>query len=109
MKLVFAIVHDEDETAVMRSLNEEGFIVTKLSSTGGFLRAGNSTLIVGVPSEKVDRVIEIIKMKSKSRKKLINSSITPAVNSAIAPGYPIEVTVGGATVFVMDIERFEKA
>ena len=109
MKLVFAIVHDEDETAVMRSLNEDGFIVTKLSSTGGFLRAGNSTLIVGVPAEKVDRVIEIIKMKSKSRKKLINSSITPAVNSAIAPGYPIEVTVGGATVFVIDIERFEKA
>lgn len=109
MKLVFAIVHDEDETAVMRSLNEEGFIVTKLSSTGGFLRAGNSTLIVGVPKEQVERVIDIIKMKSKSRKKLINSSITPAINSAIAPGYPIEVTVGGATIFVINIEQFEKA
>lgn len=109
MKMVFAIVHDEDETAVMRSLNEEGFLVTKLSSTGGFLRAGNSTLIVGVPKEKVDRVIDIIKMKSKSRKKLINSSITPAINSAIAPGYPIEVTVGGATIFVINIEQYEKA
>ena len=109
MKLVFAIVHDEDETEVMRTLNEEGFSVTKLSSTGGFLRAGNTTLIVGVPKEKVEQVIGIIKKKSKSRKKLVNSSITPAVNSAIAPGYPIEVTVGGATIFVMDVEKFEKA
>jgi len=109
MKLVFAIVHDEDETEVMRTLNEEGFSVTKLSSTGGFLRAGNTTLIVGVPKEKVEKVIDIIKTKSKSRKKLVNSSITPAVNSAIAPGYPIEVTVGGATIFVMDVEKYEKA
>lgn len=109
MKLVFAIVHDEDETEVMRSLNEDGFSVTKLSSTGGFLRAGNSTLVVGVPKEKVDRVMDIIKAKSRSRKKLINSSITPAVNSAIAPGYPIEVTVGGATIFVVDVEKYEKA
>ena len=109
MKLVFAIVHDDDEMEVMRNLNEEGFSVTKLSSTGGFLRAGNTTLVVGVPKENTDQVIEIIKSKSRSRKKLVNSSITPAVNSAIAPGYPIEVTIGGATIFVLNVEKYEKA
>jgi uncharacterized protein YaaQ len=109
MKLVFAIVHDEDELEVMRSLNEEGFGVTKLCSSGGFLRAGNTTLLVGVQKDKVDRVIEIIKAKSKSRKKLINSASTPVVNTAIMPGYPIEIKVGGATIFVVDVERYEKA
>jgi uncharacterized protein YaaQ len=74
MKLVFAIVHDEDEIEVMKSLNENGFSVTKLCSSGGFLRAGNTTLLVGIPKEKVDEVIAIIKAKSKSRKKLIDSA-----------------------------------
>ena len=109
MKLIFAIVHDEDELEVMRTLNEGGFSVTKLCSTGGFLRAGNTTLLVGVEKEKLDQVIDIIKSKSKSRKKLINSSTVPAVNSAIIPGYPVEVKVGGATIFVVDVERHEKA
>lgn len=108
MKLVFAIIHDDDEMEVMRSLNEKGFSVTKLSSTGGFLRSGNTTLVAGISDDDVDAVIEIIKAKSKSRKKLVNSSITPAINSAIAPGYPIEVTIGGATIFVVDVEKYEK-
>ena len=68
MKLVFAIVHDDDGPKVMDELNRNGFSVTKLCSTGGFLRAGNTTLIVGVTEDKLDDVIRIIKQKSKSRK-----------------------------------------
>ncbi|MFO7636871.1 MAG: cyclic-di-AMP receptor [Clostridia bacterium] len=109
MKLIFAIVHDEDELEVMRSLNEEGFGVTKLCSSGGFLRAGNTTLLVGVADEKVQEAIDIIKAKSKSRTKIINSSSTPIMNTTIMPGYPVEVKVGGATIFVVDVERSEKA
>jgi len=109
MKLVFAIVHDEDEIEVMKSLNEKGFSITKLCSSGGFLRAGNTTLLVGAPKEKVNEIIEIIKAKSKSRKKLINSANVPAMGIAMTAGYPVEIKLGGATIFVVDVERYEKA
>lgn len=108
MKLVFAVVHDEDGANVTEELNKKGFSVTKLCSSGGFLRAGNTTLLVGVPKEKVDEVIEIIESKSKSRKQIINSSMTPNGMGGMFIPYPVEVVVGGATVFVVDVERFEK-
>ncbi len=108
MKLVFAIVHDEDGHKVMDELNKNGFSVTKLCSTGGFLRSGNTTLLVGVEEEKVDKVIEIVEKKSKSRKQVINSSMTPNGMGGVFMPYPVEVVVGGATLFVIDVERFEK-
>jgi len=108
MKLVYAIVHDEDGPKVMDGLSSEGFSVTKLCSSGGFLRAGNTTLLVGVDESKVDEVIEIIKKKSKSRKQVINSSVTPNGMGGMFVPYPVEVVVGGATIFVLDVERFEK-
>jgi uncharacterized protein YaaQ len=108
MKLVFAIVHDEDGPSVMDALNSEGFSVTKLCSTGGFLKAGNTTLLVGVEKEKVNDVIKIIKDKSKSRKQMVNSSMTPNGMGGMFIPYPVEVVVGGATIFVIDVERFEK-
>ena len=108
MKLVFAVVHDEDGPKVMSELNKEGFSVTKLCSTGGFLKAGNTTLLVGVEHEKLDTVIDIIKRKSKSRKQAINSSVMPNDIGGMFIPYPVEVVVGGATIFVIDVERFEK-
>lgn len=109
MKLVFAIVHDEDGAKVMDELNKNGFSVTKLCSTGGFLKAGNTTLLVGVDETSLDNVIDIIKKKSKSRKQVINSGMTPNGMGGMFIPYPVEVVVGGATVFVIDVERFEKA
>jgi uncharacterized protein YaaQ len=108
MKMVFAIVHDEDGPKVMEQLNKGGFSVTKLSSSGGFLRAGNTTLLVGIDDDNVDEVIEIIKKKSKSRKQVINSSMTPSGMGGMFIPYPVEVVVGGATIFVIDVEKFEK-
>ncbi len=108
MKLVFAIVHDEDGNKVMEELNKNGFSVTKLCSSGGFLKSGNTTLLVGVEADQVDNVISIIESKSKSRKQVINSSISPNGMDGIFMPYPIEVAVGGATIFVTDVERFEK-
>lgn len=108
MKLVFAIVHDEDGPKVMEELNRNGFSVTKLCSSGGFLRAGNTTLLVGVTEEKLDTVIGIIKQKSKSRKQAINSTMTPNNLGGMFMPYPVEVIVGGATVFVLNVDRFEK-
>ena len=111
MKLVLAIVHDEDGPKVMEALNKEGFSVTRLSSSGGFLRVGNTTLVVGVDEEKLDAVIDTIKNTSKGRKQMIDSS-TMATNNTIGGmfmPYPVEIVVGGATIFVLNIERFEKA
>ncbi|MCX7708858.1 MAG: cyclic-di-AMP receptor [Clostridia bacterium] len=108
MKLVFAIVHDEDGQKVVNELNKNGFSVTKLCSTGGFLRSGNTTLLVGVEEEKVDQVIGIVEKKSKSRKQVINSSMSPNGLGGVFMPYPVEVVVGGATIFVIDVERFEK-
>jgi uncharacterized protein YaaQ len=109
MKLVFAIVHDEDGPKVMEELNKNGFSVTKLCSTGGFLKAGNTTLLVGIEEDNLDTVIDVIKKKSKSRKQVINSSMTPNGMGGMFIPYPVEVVVGGATIFVIDVERFEKA
>lgn len=109
MKLVFAIVHDEDGSKVMEELNKNGFSVTKLCSTGGFLKAGNTTLLVGVEEANLETVMDVIKRKSKSRKQVINSSMTPNGMGGMFIPYPVEVVVGGATVFVLDVERFEKA
>jgi Uncharacterized protein conserved in bacteria len=108
MKLIYAIVHSDDGRRVMDELNNKGFSVTKLCSTGGFLKSGNTTLITGVEEDKVDEVISIIEKKSKSRKELVNPSMPNNGVGQIMLSYPIEVTVGGATIFVVNVERFEK-
>lgn len=107
MKLVLAIVQDEDSVGVMDELNVQGFMVTRMCSSGGFLRAGNTTLIIGVEEEKVDRVLRIIESSCKSHKKVVNSSIQTGAAAACF-SYPMEITVGGATVFVLDVDQFHK-
>lgn len=108
MKLIFAIVHDEDARKVSDELNKAGFSVTKLSSSGGFLKSGNTTILTGVEDDQVDKVMEVIEEQSKSRTETINSSNTPNAMGGMFIPYPVEVTVGGATVFVVDVDRFKK-
>ena len=107
MKLIIAIVQDEDASRLISSLMNEGYSATKLATTGGFLMAGNVTILVGVDEEKVQAVIDIIKEHSDSRKKMIPT--TTEMSYGYYPSMPVEVTVGGATIFVVDIERFERA
>ena len=105
MKLVLAIVNKDDSSAVSTALTRDGFSVTKLATTGGFLMAGNTTFLVGVDDERVDQVLATIEKHSKK-----HTQMTPSTSygtSAYA-SFPVEVTVGGATVFVMNIERYEK-
>lgn len=109
MKLVIAIVQDDDASNVVAKLTKEGFRVTKLATTGGFLRAGNTTLLVGVDEDKVDKVIGIIKNLCESRKQVITSTSPVTGTTGVYVPYPIEVSVGGATIFVVDVDRFEKA
>ncbi len=106
MKLVLAIVSGDDSLKVSRALTKGGFFVTKLATTGGFLMAGNTTFLIGTQDDKVDDVLAIIHDNSKTRKQMVSSTASYGVGMIAAS--PIEVLVGGATVFVMDIERFEK-
>ena len=106
MKLILAIVSSDDSSIVSSALTKNGFSVTKLATTGGFLMAGNATILVGVDAEKVQEVIDIIKEHSHSRKQMIPT--TMEMNYGYCPSMPVEVTVGGATIFVVDIERFER-
>lgn len=108
MKLVFAIVSNDDGSIVLKELNKAGFSVTKMASTGGFLRAGNTTLLVGTEEEKVQDAIDVIEKFSAKRKQVVFSP-EPYVGAAVGyTSYPTEIEVGGATIFVVDVERFEK-
>ena len=108
MKLVMAIINDEDVFHIMDVLNESDFVVTKLASTGGFLRSGNTTLICGTDDDRVQELIDIIESKCKSRKQITSISPTHAAATEGYVPYPVEVTIGGATIFVLTIDDFRK-
>ena len=106
MKMILAVMDRDDASGVISNLTKAGFSVTRLSTTGGFLSAGNVTILVGVDDEKTDDAIAIIKEHSMSRTQLIPTIMGNGTNY-ISP-MPVEVTVGGATVFVLNVEKFEK-
>ncbi len=106
MKMVIAILNADDSATVVHNLMKNGFSVTKLSTTGGFLRTGNVTILVGADDERVPELIEIIKANSHSRKQMIAPTAEPGLS--FYPTMPIEVVVGGATIFVLNVEQFEK-
>lgn len=111
MKLVYIIVHDEDGDYLTEELNHANFSVTKLATTGGFLKKGNTTLLVGTEDEKVETVFDIVKDKCGSRQKIQYNAAYPISG---APGMlsqgslPVTVEVGGATIFVTNVEQFVK-
>ena len=107
MKLIVAIVNNEDSATVQRELTSGGFYATKLATTGGFLKTGNTTYLIGVPAEGVDAVLGILAKYSGKRGG--TNGYVPTVdakgNVTVAGG---SGTAGGATVFVLGVERFEK-
>lgn len=108
MKLIFAIVNSDDASAVTQKLAQKGFSSTRMATTGGFLRMGNTTILVGVEEDKVQEALDTIKEESRSRRVVIPSSPDIRFGSAMA-AIPTEVTVGGATIFVVDVDHFERA
>ena len=108
MKLIIAIVQDEDASRLVSSLMNDGYGVTKLATTGGFLRAGNTTLLIGVDDDRFQGAMSIIEKVCKSRKQIATSPSPVAGTASVYVPYPIEVMVGGATVFVLNVEKFVK-
>jgi uncharacterized protein YaaQ len=108
MKLIIAVIQDKDAPKLLENLVQKGFRATKLATTGGFLREGNSTLFIGTENEKVDEVMRIIEKVCQSREQLV-TPLTPVGGPAesFVP-FPVEVMIGGATIFVVDVERYEK-
>ena len=107
MKLIIAIVQDEDAGRLIGELMDQNFGVTKLATTGGFLKSGNTTLLIGLSEERFDECLGIIEKVCKSRRQIATSPVgmSSAASGMFAP-YPIEVTVGGATVFVLSVDQF---
>ena len=106
MKLVLAVVNNDESAILSSALTKEGFSTTKLATTGGFLRAGNTTFLIGVEDDKVDAVIDIISKYSRQRTQTMPD---PSVyGMGMYTNYPVEIKIGGATVFVVDVEKFVK-
>lgn len=76
MKLIIAIVKDEDNDAVSKALTEKSFRVTFIASTGGFLRSGRSTLLIGLEDDEVKTALEIIRENCKKPEKTQESRAT---------------------------------
>ncbi len=108
MKLIVAVVQDDDALDLIDLLMDAGFRVTKLATTGGFLKAGNTTLMIGVEEVKVDKAIKTIEEICKTRKQVVTAPSPMTGSTGIYVPYPVEVEVGGATIFVLDVDKFIK-
>lgn len=106
MKLILAIVSNDDANNLIKALSKAKYQTTKLATTGGFLSKGNSTIITGCEDEQVEEVMDIISKESRKHEEFIPS--TMPLHSGEMLAAPIKVTVGGATVFVLNVEDFKK-
>jgi uncharacterized protein YaaQ len=108
VKLVVAIVHTEDAGALVDALLERDYRTTRLQSSGGFLKQSNATIILGVDDDAVDAVMDIIRETCTSRTQVVNPMPPIMEPGEFFMPYPLEVEVGGATVFVLPVERTER-
>lgn len=107
-KLVMMIVSDTDADDLMTALVERGVPATKIGSSGGFLRRGNVTIFSGVEDTQVDSVLDIVNEICTARTELVPVQTLPFIGDTAFSAEPIEVRAGGATIFVMNVERFQR-
>lgn len=108
LKLVIIIASDSDAERLMKRLIAQGLPATKVSSTGGFLRRGNATILSGVEAEEVDQVMEMIREECHARTEYLPVQSLPLFGEGTSLTEPVEVRVGGAIAFVVNVERFER-
>ena len=101
MKMIMAVISNEDNAKLSSELNKAGFFVTKLS-----LMSCNTTLMTVTEDDKVDAIIDIFKKFSNKRTKMVASSASFGMDMNMS--IPIEVSVGGATIFVLNVEQYKK-
>ena len=108
MKLIVGIVHSDDAEAHIRVLEQKGHRCTLISTTGGFLREGNATVLIGAAEDQVDPVLDVIQENCHARTQMVSPLPPVAEAGEFYIPRPVEVQVGGATVFVLDVTRSEK-
>ena len=110
-KLIMAVMHKDDYDNAVEELNRRNIFVTKLSSSGGFLKKENITVMIGVPDDKLEETLEVLKSSAGRRKTTVytQAASAPGVfGSGVSATIPIEMETGGVTVFVMNMEEFHK-
>ncbi len=108
MKLIVAVVHNEDAGALVDALLEKDYRATRLHSSGGFLKQSNATILVGVEEAQIEEVLAITRTTCTARTQIVNPMPPIMEPGEFFMPYPLEVEVGGATVFVLPVERFER-
>jgi uncharacterized protein YaaQ len=108
MKLIVSIVNSDDARPLLDSLSRAGHRATQISTTGGFLREGNSTVLIGVEDPSIQGVLDIIRASCHTRTQYVNPLPPIMEPGELYMPTPVEVQVGGATVFVLNVDRFEK-
>ena len=110
MKMILTIVRNEDAPLLLNELNEKKYYVTKLATTGGFLKKGSTTLLMGIEDEQVEEVCEIIRQHSGKRQQIMYTPPAPSnvnVYNSVS-SVPVNVEVGGATIFILPVEEERK-
>ena len=108
MKMLFAFVQNDDVKPLTRALIKRDISVTRISSSGGFLSGGNSTLMIGVEDEQLQTALDTIKAQSHKRTAAVPAPVFPTTQVGDGNILPINVTIGGATVFIIDVENLYK-
>ncbi|HLR79533.1 MAG TPA: cyclic-di-AMP receptor [Bacillota bacterium] len=106
MKLIIAVVQDKDANRLVDALGENNFQTTKLATTGGFLKEGNTTLMIGCEDERIDDALDIIRDNCSQREQMVAPISPMGGNADTYIPRPVKVEVGGATVFILPIESF---
>src|SRR5512136_170445 len=105
MKLIMAIISSDDARDALDRLTKAGFRATVISTTGGFLREGNTTIFLGTEDQQVTRAVEVLRQTCRRRTQWV-SPLPTLEGPGLEMSEPIEVGVGGAVIFVMNVDQF---
>ena len=108
MKLIIAVVQAKDVDALLEALTDRGYRATLITSAGGFLRERNATVLIGVQESYVAEVLRIVRQQCQARSRFVNPLMPISEPSEFYIPSTVEVRVGGATVFVLAVERYER-
>ena len=106
MKLIIAVINKEDKDLTEKKLTEKQYMLTEIGSTGGFLKQKNVSLMLCIPDESLDEVLDILKTTAGRRMTKAFYPASVALHGAVSEEY--ETEVGGCAVFIMDSARMEK-